>query len=257
MPHEERAVRFMLRLSGNNLMISAPDTVFAGTPKYKVTTSFELPVRLVDLSNFSATARDVRLYVPKEGEEGKYVALSYCWGYSQPVTTTKGNLLRHLRKIPYDNLPQTLQDAVNTTKAVGIRFLWVDALCIIQDSERDKQTKIAKMVNIFQNAHFTMVVACSTSSAEGFLQVRDGIPPALEIPIGCGNGKDRQPCSKAKIRGSTARTATRQSLDTARNPPIATTVDLWEGLGGIGSASKWIGDYIAGRTGMGTVHLPA
>jgi hypothetical protein len=59
----------------------------------------------------------------------------------------------------------------------------------VQNSERDKQTEIAKIAMIFQNAYVTIVAACSTSSAEGFLQVRDGLPPALEIPVGCGNGK--------------------------------------------------------------------
>lgn len=147
-----------------------------------------LPARLINLSNISAEERDLRLYIPKHGEMGRYAALSYCWGYSQPVTTSEKSLLRHLRKIPYDNLPQTLQDAVRVTKAMGLQFLWVDALCIVQDSERDKRTEIAKMAEIYQNACFTIVAACSTSSAEGFLQVRDGLPPALEIPVGCGNG---------------------------------------------------------------------
>lgn len=146
-------------------------------------------MRLIDLSKFSAKEQKLRLYIPREGEAGQYAALSYCWGYSQPVTTKDVNLLRHLRKISYDNLPQTLQDAIKTTKAMGIRFLWVDALCIVQNSERDKQREIAKMAKIYQNAYFTIVAACSTSSAEGFLQVRDGLPPALEIPVGCGDGK--------------------------------------------------------------------
>lgn len=110
-------------------------------------------------------------------------------GYSQPVTRKDVNLLRHLRKISYDNLAQTLQDAIKTTKAMGIRFLWIDALCIIQNSEHDKQREIAKMAKIYQNAYFTIVADCSTSSAEGFLQVRDGLQPALEIPVGCGDGK--------------------------------------------------------------------
>jgi hypothetical protein len=146
-------------------------------------------VRLIDLSKFSAKEQNLRLYIPREGETGQYAALSYCWGYSQPVTTKDVNLLRHLRKISYDNLAQTLQDAIKTTKAMGIRFLWIDALCVVQNSERDKQREIAKMAKIYQNTYFTIVAACSTSSAEGFLQVRDGLPPALEIPVGCGDGK--------------------------------------------------------------------
>jgi hypothetical protein len=148
-----------------------------------------LPVRLIDLSRFSDTSRPLRLYIPGSFEQGRYAALSYCWGYSQPVITTGQNLLRHLRAIQYDSLPQTLQDAVKTAKAIGLNYLWIDALCIIQDSEIDKQREIAKMAQIYQNASLTIVAACTTSSAEGFLEVRDGTPSALEIPVGCDSGE--------------------------------------------------------------------
>ncbi|KAJ8118413.1 hypothetical protein OPT61_g614 [Boeremia exigua] len=148
-----------------------------------------LPVRLVDLLHFSQDDRRLRLYITRPGERNRYAALSYCWGYSQPVITTNRNLFQHLRKIQYKRLPQTLQDAVHTAKAIGLRFLWIDALCIIQDSESDKRAEIAKMAQIYQNAYLTIVAACTTSSAEGFLQVRNGTPPALEIPVGCHSGR--------------------------------------------------------------------
>jgi hypothetical protein len=148
-----------------------------------------LPTRMIDLSNFSENTRQLRLHISGPHTQGRYAALSYCWGYSQPVTTTNQNLFQHKRAIQYDNLPQTLQDAVKTSKAIGLDYLWIDALCIIQDCESDKQIEIAKMAQIYQNASLTIVAACATSSAEGFLEVIDGTPPALEIPVGCNNGE--------------------------------------------------------------------
>jgi hypothetical protein len=148
-----------------------------------------LPVRLLDLSEFSESRQQLRLYITRPNDRSRYAALSYCWGYSQPVVTTAENLFQHMRAIQYDSLPQTLQDAVKTSKAIGLDYLWIDALCIIQNSERDKQIEIAKMAQIYQNASLTIVAACATSSAEGFLKLIDGTPPALEIPVGCDNGE--------------------------------------------------------------------
>lgn len=148
-----------------------------------------LPARLLDLSSFSDAdgERNLRLYISRPYDRDRYAALSYCWGYSQPVVTTHQNLFQHLQAIRYDSLPQTLQDAVRTSKAIGLEYLWIDALCIIQDSKSDKAREIAKMAQIYQNSSVTIVAVCATSSAEGFLEVRDGTPAALEIPIGCGN----------------------------------------------------------------------
>ncbi|KAH7092292.1 heterokaryon incompatibility protein-domain-containing protein [Paraphoma chrysanthemicola] len=148
-----------------------------------------LPRRLLDLSCFSDTVRQIQLCISSPNDQGRYAALSYCWGYSQPVVTTHENLSQYLLAIQFDSLPQTLQDAVKTTKAIGLSYLWIDALCIIQDSELDKQREIANMAKIYQNASCTLVAACTTSSAEGFLEVRDGTPPALEIPVGCDSGE--------------------------------------------------------------------
>lgn len=147
-----------------------------------------LPARVLDLTNFSDTERQVRLYISRSHDLGRYAALSYCWGYSQPVVITHQTLFRHLRAIEYDSLPQTLQDAVKTTKAIGLDYLCIDALCIIQNSASDNQKEIAKMAQIYQNASVTIVAACTTSSAEGLLEVRNGTPSALESPIGCNNG---------------------------------------------------------------------
>ncbi|KAH7402294.1 heterokaryon incompatibility protein-domain-containing protein [Phaeosphaeria sp. MPI-PUGE-AT-0046c] len=150
-----------------------------------------LPARLLDLSGFldADDERKLQLYISRPYDQGRYAALSYCWGYSQPVVTTHQNLFQHLQSIRYDSLPQTLQDAIRSAGAIGLKYLWIDALCIIQDSKSDKEREIAKMAQIYQNASVTIVAACATSSAEGFLEVRDGTPAALEIPVGCGNDK--------------------------------------------------------------------
>ena len=77
-----------------------------------------------------------------------YVALSYCWGGDQAVKTTKATLEKHKTGIPIYSLPATIRDAITVTRRVGIGFLWVDSLCIIQDSpdQYGTNTCVAVMV---------------------------------------------------------------------------------------------------------------
>ena len=71
---------------------------------------------------------------------GRYVALSYVWGSSRSFTAREGNFKALLRFDGFrrylPSLPRTIRDAIELVRALGERYLWVDALCIIQDSKR-------------------------------------------------------------------------------------------------------------------------
>lgn len=102
-----------------------------------------------------------------------YVALSYCWGNVKPTTiTTKDTLNSRLRCIEFFALPQCLQDAVTVTRSLGIRYLWIDALCIIQDDSDDWGREAGRMYQIFYNSFVTIAAAASGSFNEGFLNPR-------------------------------------------------------------------------------------
>jgi hypothetical protein len=66
-----------------------------------------------------------------------YAALSYCWGRDQKLRLTKGNYNQLFENIDFASLPLTLQDAVIVASKFEISYMWVDALCIIQDDEAD------------------------------------------------------------------------------------------------------------------------
>lgn len=63
-----------------------------------------------------------------------YVALSHCWGRRQMYTTTSSSLADILDQILWAGLPKTFRDAVIVTRSLGVRYLWIDSICIIQDS---------------------------------------------------------------------------------------------------------------------------
>ena len=127
-----------------------------------------LPTRLIDVNPDNAKDA-VRLYTTESGELGVYTALSYCWGGPDNLLTTRSNIMSHSRGIATKNLPLTISEAVTMTRLLGIRFLWVDALCIVQDSKADKKKEIRNMRNIFKNSHVTLVAAHAASVHSGFL----------------------------------------------------------------------------------------
>ncbi|KAH9888001.1 heterokaryon incompatibility protein-domain-containing protein [Cubamyces lactineus] len=145
-----------------------------------------LPRRLIDCSDplrvgLVDTSRGI---VPRQ----PYIALSYVWGPSefQPHRTTVNNLATYLKDgIDPMDLPQTLRDAIYVTRALGVRFLWADSLCIIQDSLKDMHHELAWMRNVYRYAYLTIDAASSASAVEGFLQQRRPLDPENVIPFLC------------------------------------------------------------------------
>jgi hypothetical protein len=103
-----------------------------------------------------------------------YTALSYCWG-SHPYKgfiTTKANLLARKSNIVEDELPKTFRHAIHAARRLGVRYLWIDALCIIQDSTEDWLEESGKMGSIFANALLTLVAAAGEHSEAGLFNER-------------------------------------------------------------------------------------
>ena len=99
----------------------------------------------------------------------EYAALSYMWGGPQRFLTTKDSLGAKMIKIEFEDLPGTLRDAVLVCRAIGIRWLWVDVLCIIQDDPQDKLEQVKTMGEVYRSAALTIIPAFSLGSDEGFL----------------------------------------------------------------------------------------
>jgi len=75
------------------------------------------------------------------------------------------------QRLPYLDLPKTITDAFQVTKEMGLRYIWIDSLCIIQDNNEDKQTEMAIIMQIYQNAQFTISAASASSVEQGFLRL--------------------------------------------------------------------------------------
>lgn len=133
-----------------------------------------LPTRLLDLFPLPAHTPDfIRLVDSVHLEKVRYAALSYCWGNFKPtVLTTKANLDSHQQNIKLSALPQCLRDAVTVARSLEIRYLWIDALCIIQGDADDWARESSTMCQLFQSAYITIAAAASESFDQGFLSRR-------------------------------------------------------------------------------------
>ncbi|EFQ34355.1 heterokaryon incompatibility protein [Colletotrichum graminicola] len=120
----------------------------------------ELPTRLIDVTQPGDRA-GVRL-VETAGQIGTYICLSHCWGKIKIKSITqKDSLRRRLNLIPWDLLPPSFQHAVELTRKLGVRYLWIDSLCIIQDDKDDWEKEAAQMVNVYRNSYATIAVSWS------------------------------------------------------------------------------------------------
>lgn len=109
-------------------------------------------------------------------EHTKYAALSYCWGKRQAwpaCRTTRRNLASQLRRISWTALPATLQDAVTATQKLGLEYVWIDSMCIIQDDEEDWQVESMQMATVYTHAHVTLCAALAVDTHTGIFSQRD------------------------------------------------------------------------------------
>ena len=173
-----------------------------------------VPTRLLELSKTPGGSVEARLCETCENIDSEpFVALSYCWGGDQPLKLTTSTRTQLLERIKPEDLPQTLSDAIHITTALRIKYLWIDALCIIQDDEEDKGRELGKMSKIYSCALVTLVASRAEAVQKGFLQDRPigNIPgfglrghlPASEpcvflIPRQDFEGMGRSDISKAK-----------------------------------------------------------
>jgi len=102
-----------------------------------------------------------------------YVALSHQWGGSELPRTTLANIQQRRSSIPWQELSKNIQDAVSIVRGLGFRYLWIDVLCIIQDSEHDWLAESAKMADVFQSAVLTIAAADAKDHTEGIFRPRE------------------------------------------------------------------------------------
>jgi hypothetical protein len=122
----------------------------------------------------------------EEGEEEEqrvrqYVALSHRWGSCQHFTSTAATIDRMVCGFSVDELPATFRDAVHVVTLLGFSYLWIDALCILQDDKEDWERESKTMGDVFGHARFTIAVHCASDDSEGFLAKSTAKRPTVDV----------------------------------------------------------------------------
>ena len=124
------------------------------------------PIRLVE-----------RTDVP---EDSQYLTLSHCWG---GLNITQLRLTNHEafgRAIDTETLPQTFRDAIHITRLLSIQYLWIDSLCIIQDSDGDWQQQATQMGTIYHNSWCNLAATAAKDGRDGLLRFLNRHPHSLQ-----------------------------------------------------------------------------
>jgi len=145
----------------------------------------ELPTRLVrvekDGQTLSAQLCE-SLSLPPDTE---YLTLSHCWGTTPFLNLTKENIEQMKVSIPIVSLPQLFQDAVRATHELGFNYIWIDSLCIIQNSDggADWLRESPTMDRIYGNSACNLSATGFSDGQNGLLvtaDVREIFPPSID-----------------------------------------------------------------------------
>nr|UMZ45318.1 hypothetical protein [Paramyrothecium sp.] len=126
------------------------------------------PARLLEIQHDS-----IRLVEFAESSISKpYASLSHCWGGAEILNLTTKNIEHLKTAIDLHLLPQTFQDAIKVSRSLGISYIWIDSLCIIQDSTEDWKKESRTMLQVYRHALFNIAATDSKNSFSGLFRTR-------------------------------------------------------------------------------------
>lgn len=133
-----------------------------------------VPERLVEISS------NLRLIESWQHGDGniivKYATLSHCWGTKEAASslakTLSTNIQQHMVAIRRDELPQVFRDAIDVARALNCDYIWIDSLCIIQDSPEDWKEQSALMSEVYSNAYLSIAASALPDSSRTLFQDR-------------------------------------------------------------------------------------
>ncbi|KAL2753029.1 hypothetical protein ACRALDRAFT_1083519 [Sodiomyces alcalophilus JCM 7366] len=130
----------------------------------KKTPSNVLPDRVILIK----PGHDIRL-VETQGVPGRYIALSHRWGGDVSLLLEKDKLEDFKRAIPFSSFPKTFQDAIRICRALDVDYIWIDSICIIQDSKEDWDVQGSKMDQVYANCLLTLAADTAENGSAGFI----------------------------------------------------------------------------------------
>jgi len=142
-----------------------------------------MPTRVIEVG---APGSPTRLVATSPAAQEAYLALSYCWGPgADTFTLTRRTMQSMLLEIDEAALARTHREVLALARAHAIRYVWIDALCIVQGDAEDWERESKRMEQVYENATVTIVAGRADDARNGF--VANDYRPAAEpcaVPLG-------------------------------------------------------------------------
>ncbi|KAH7231107.1 heterokaryon incompatibility protein-domain-containing protein, partial [Fusarium tricinctum] len=153
----------------------------SSSPLHRVFEGLEggnFPTRLIDVSRWAEKL--VRI-CDSRNDSALFTALSHRWlkGQMPEWVTKKANRHTRLAWFSSAGLPKSIQDALQATAELGLRYTWIDSLCIVQDDMADWGREAAQMASIYAQAEVTIFADCASDDSKGFLGERKNHPTII------------------------------------------------------------------------------
>ncbi|KAI1136786.1 HET-domain-containing protein [Hypoxylon sp. FL0543] len=130
----------------------------------------QLPTRVIDVG---LGGQDPFLHI-SQGASGRYLALSHRWGdpksSHKKLLTLKENLAGHCKRMPLAEFPRTFRDAIEVARGLGVQYLWIDSICIVQNDTADWEVEAGRMHSVYSGAFATIFADRATHSDDGLFQ---------------------------------------------------------------------------------------
>lgn len=133
----------------------------------------QLPTRLLEIDEPALGIPRVRNVASMKEKNIQYITLSHCWGTDELLTLRASTVDRLLSGIQVSELPLTFRDAIDIARKVVKKFLWIDSLCILQDSEDDWQAESSKMADIYSGSTCNVAASAAANASAGIFFERD------------------------------------------------------------------------------------
>lgn len=142
-----------------------------------------LPSRVIDLG-----AGAPRLIVVKDDTPIlPYATMSHCWGSYMPLLLLSSNIAELQKRIPISQLSKSFQDAFLITQRLGLNYIWIDSLCIIQDSAEDWESESQSMSKVYSNSYCNIAAAHATDGTYGcFIERSPDLVKPLKVKLNWG-----------------------------------------------------------------------
>jgi hypothetical protein len=149
-----------------------------------------LPTRLIDIESPSGNTwtlvQGAKVLQHSTADLPRYMTLSYRWGSFLDLRLLTSTNETFMNGQPIGELPLTFRDFITVARHFGVRYLWIDRLCIIQDSSKDWEAEAVMMGAVYSNATCNIAASDAEEPTGGLFRERnvsDMQPFSLDFPV--------------------------------------------------------------------------